>query len=99
MSKDLVEVVRCKDCKYCVVEDEYEYWCNGFCSPARLVTPIDFCSHGVNKSELCCAFNGTAEEYLELCKKSGGLGKGGLGKGIGGGEYKNGHIIFYSGGR
>lgn len=70
MSKDLVEVVRCKDCKYCVVVDEHEYWCNGFCSPARLVTPIDFCSHGVNKSELCCAFNGTAEEYLELCKKA-----------------------------
>lgn len=59
---DVVEVVRCKDCKYCIKEDDYEFWCNGFCSPARLVNPEYFCSHGFNKSELCCCLNGTSEE-------------------------------------
>lgn len=43
---DVVEVVRCKDCKYCLQTDEFEYWCDGFCSPARLVRKEDFCSHG-----------------------------------------------------
>lgn len=41
-----VPVVRCKDCKYCRRVDEFEYWCEGFCSPARLVRKDDFCSHG-----------------------------------------------------
>lgn len=59
---DVVPVVRCKDCKYCIKEDDYEFWCNGFCSPVRLVNPEDFCSHGFNKSELCCCLNGTSEE-------------------------------------
>lgn len=40
------DVIRCKDCKYCRKEDEYEYWCYGFCSPARLVRKDDFCSYG-----------------------------------------------------
>ena len=40
------EIIRCKDCKYCRKEDEYEYWCYGFCSPARLVRKDDFCSYG-----------------------------------------------------
>ena len=26
--------------------DEFELWCNGFCSPARLVRKDDFCSYG-----------------------------------------------------
>lgn len=43
---DVVPVVRCKDCKYCRRVDEFEYWCEGFCSPARLVRKDDFCSHG-----------------------------------------------------
>ena len=43
---DVVEVVRCKDCKYCLQTDEFEYWCDGFCSPMRLVRKEDFCSHG-----------------------------------------------------
>ncbi len=34
---DVREVVLCKDCKYCLQTDEFEYWCDGFCSPARLV--------------------------------------------------------------
>ena len=42
---DVVEVVRCRDCKYCIKED-VDYWCNGFCSPARLVNGNDYCSHG-----------------------------------------------------
>lgn len=43
---DVQPVVRCKDCKYCLKADEFEYWCNGFCFPARLVNKEDFCSHG-----------------------------------------------------
>lgn len=43
---DVAEVVRCKDCRYVFKEDEYSYWCNGFTSPMRLVTPKTFCSHG-----------------------------------------------------
>lgn len=43
---DVVPVVRCKDCKYCLQTDEFEYWCNGFCNPARIVRKEDFCSHG-----------------------------------------------------
>lgn len=46
---DVVEIVRCADCKYCLKEDDYSFWCNGFCSPARLVRPDDFCSHGKRK--------------------------------------------------
>lgn len=39
-------VVFCKDCAYCSKKDPYELWCAGFCCPARLVTPYDFCSRG-----------------------------------------------------
>ena len=39
----------CENCKYCREEDEYEYWCYGFCSPARLVRKDDFCSHFMEK--------------------------------------------------
>ena len=45
-------LVRCIDCKYSLREDEQELWCNGFCSPARLVCPEDFCSHGCMKEGL-----------------------------------------------
>lgn len=47
----LVEVVRCKDCKWCLDGDEHEYWCNGLGSPARLVTLEDYCSKGDWKDE------------------------------------------------
>ena len=40
------EIVWCENCKYCRKVDESEYWCYGFCSPARLVRKDDFCSHG-----------------------------------------------------
>lgn len=47
---DAVDVVRCKDCRYSIREDEYELWCNGFCNPARLVGDMDYCSHGAAKA-------------------------------------------------
>ena len=46
---DVVEVVRCKDCKHCDMEDENERWCLGWGSPARLVAPDSYCSHGIRK--------------------------------------------------
>lgn len=48
---DVAPVVRCKDCRYSIREDEYELWCNGFCNPARLVREVDYCSHGAVKAE------------------------------------------------
>lgn len=45
------QVVLCKNCKYLVKEDEHELWCNGFCQPARLVAPDDYCSRGKRKGE------------------------------------------------
>ena len=46
---DVVEVVRCKDCKHCDMVDENERWCLGWGSPARLVAPDSYCSHGMRK--------------------------------------------------
>lgn len=46
LSLDVRPVVLCRDCEYCRRVDEFEYWCDGFCSPARLVRKDDFCSHG-----------------------------------------------------
>lgn len=43
---DAVPVVRCEYCEYSHEEDEFERWCYGFGSPARLVRKDDFCSHG-----------------------------------------------------
>ena len=43
---DVRPVVLCRDCKYCRKVDEFEYWCEGFYSPARLVRKDDFCSQG-----------------------------------------------------
>ena len=40
------ELVRCEYCEYSHEEDEFERWCYGFGSPARLVRKDDFCSHG-----------------------------------------------------
>ena len=42
---DVVPVVRCKDCRYCCKEDDWEMWCMS-ASPACLTTPEDYCSHG-----------------------------------------------------
>lgn len=46
---DVQPVVLCENCQYCIIKDAFEYWCNGFCSPARLVCHDDFCSRGVKK--------------------------------------------------
>ena len=46
---DAVPVVRCRDCRFHIKEDDFEYWCNGFCQPARLVNPDDYCSRGMLK--------------------------------------------------
>lgn len=43
---DMAAVVFCRNCVYCSKKDPYELWCAGFCSPARLVAPEDFCSRG-----------------------------------------------------
>ena len=43
------DIIRCKECKHCRKVDESEYWCYGFCSPARLVRKDDFCSYGERK--------------------------------------------------
>ena len=48
---DVRPVVLCRNCKYCIKEDEFEYWCNGFCSTARLVREDDYCSHGAEREE------------------------------------------------
>ena len=49
--EDVQPVVRCKDCKYCRIEDEYEAWCyDGM--PAQLTRANDdFCSHGKRREE------------------------------------------------
>lgn len=55
--KDMVEVVRCKDCKRCEVyyprkakgkEAEIAYYCTNL---DCVVEPTDFCSYGVRKGE------------------------------------------------
>lgn len=48
LNADLVEVVRCKDCKHLMFSD-----CYGECSKAYLgiVSPWDFCSHGERKEQ------------------------------------------------
>lgn len=48
---DAEPVVRCKECKTCHKEDEYELWCNGLGAPARLVRPDDYCSRGAKIEE------------------------------------------------
>ena len=56
-SADVVEVVRCKDCKRCEVyyprkakgkEAEIAYYCTNL---DCVVEPTDFCSYGVRKGE------------------------------------------------
>lgn len=48
---DVRPVVLCRDCEYCRKVDEFEHWCYGFCSPARLVRKDDFCSYGKKNEE------------------------------------------------
>jgi len=48
---DAVPVVRCKDCKYCHIEDEYEAWCHGGLPAVLTRATEDFCSHGQRREE------------------------------------------------
>ena len=48
---DAVEVVRCRDCKYCQIADPYEAWCYGGL-PAQLTRlDEDFCSRGKRRED------------------------------------------------
>ncbi len=47
--RDLVSVVRCRDCKHAREVDEWEWWCSGFGFPARLVTADGYCYKGEKK--------------------------------------------------
>ena len=46
---DAVEVVRCKDCRYCQ-HDAYGLWC--FNDYEHSLQPDDFCSHGERKDNV-----------------------------------------------
>lgn len=53
MNADVVQVVRCKDCRYFVQEDEI----NGYCDPSiweqsAMRTIYDFCSKGERKDAI-----------------------------------------------
>lgn len=48
---DAVPVVRCKDCKYCHIEDEYEAWCHGGLPAVLTRATEDFCSHGKRRED------------------------------------------------
>ena len=52
--KDLVEVVRCKDCEYCEVLEMYygekQYWCKFWNTPKREYADA-FCCHGKPKEK------------------------------------------------
>ena len=48
---DAVPVVRCKDCKYCHIEDEYEAWCHGGLPAVLTRATEDFCSHGQRRED------------------------------------------------
>ena len=47
---DVVEVVRCEDCKYAeYIDDVQTLWCTE-CGQGRTVAPYDFCSYGVRRA-------------------------------------------------
>lgn len=48
---DAVEVVRCRECKYCHIEDEYEAWCHGGLPAVLTRATEDFCSHGKRRED------------------------------------------------
>jgi hypothetical protein len=49
--EDVVEVVRCKDCKYWENGKDYEPYCNHFDSTLSDTTENDFCSYGKRKEQ------------------------------------------------
>ena len=48
---DVVEVVRCKDCKYWENGKDYEPYCNHIEGTFSDTTEDDFCSHGERKEQ------------------------------------------------
>lgn len=48
-ASDVVEVVRCEDCKYADVVDDHEIWCFGRGGPMRMVPAAGFCDIGDRK--------------------------------------------------
>lgn len=48
---DVVEVVRCEDCKYLDYVDEHEKWCMGRGYPATMVKDDGYCEIGKRKEE------------------------------------------------
>lgn len=48
-AEDVVEVVRCRDCKYLDYVDEHEKWCMGRGNPATMVKDDEYCSCGERK--------------------------------------------------
>lgn len=47
---DVVEVVRCKDCTFCLKNDDNEYLCSATTNP-NYVTLDHFCSYGERKKD------------------------------------------------
>jgi Zn finger protein HypA/HybF involved in hydrogenase expression len=48
---DVVEVVRCKDCKYAeYIDDVKTLWCTE-CGQGRTVAPNDFCSYAERRKD------------------------------------------------
>lgn len=43
---DVVEVVRCQNCKYCDDKTPYELWCLGRGWPYQMVPPDGYCDKG-----------------------------------------------------
>lgn len=54
-SADVVEVVRCKDCKYMLQYEQIKACCNvnSFLQEPKCVSDNDFCSRGEPKDEIC----------------------------------------------
>ncbi len=48
---DVVEVVRCRDCKSSFVDDKGRRWCENLSVEPELVKNDDYCSYGERKEE------------------------------------------------
>ncbi len=48
---DVVEVVRCQNCKYCDDKTPYELWCLGRGWPYQMVPPDGFCDRGKRRPD------------------------------------------------
>ena len=49
---DAVEVVHCKDCKYCIYDDvAKEIWCDHIKGLSSVILATDFCSYGERRTD------------------------------------------------